>query len=106
MARKYTYRCDYCGFETENLYGSYICPRCRHVLKPAFDSSSAFPLKGLIITGAIVAVLWLLFCLVGKANFIKEAPFIIAILAAIEFFVFLVFFFVALGKKVPKKIIK
>ncbi len=104
MARKRTYKCNYCDFETENLYGSYLCPRCRHVLKPTFNTSPAFPLKGLVITGVILAILWLLLCLVGKADFTEDLPYIIAFLAVIELLVFFVFFFIALGKKAPKKI--
>ena len=31
---KQVYRCKYCDYQTDKLYGSYLCPRCRHILIP------------------------------------------------------------------------
>ena len=42
---KQEYKCDYCGYKTVNLYGSYLCPTCRHVLKPTHPQKTAKPLQ-------------------------------------------------------------
>ena len=42
---KQEYKCDYCGYKTVNLYGSYLCPTCRHVLKPTHPQKVAKPLN-------------------------------------------------------------